>query len=233
MEDISLRALRVLKEVDAIFCEDTRVTAKLLSAHDIKKPLKSLHEHSQDRAYNEVVSLLKIGKNIAYVSDAGTPGVSDPGGKLVEYVHRVFGNDAAITPVPGPSALVAAASIAGVPMNRFLFLGYPPAKKGRKKFFEEVISSLHPVIFYESSHRIIRSLRELHDALTPPHLPLYKGRGGGVIVCRELTKKFETIYRGAIDEVLPDIEKNPRGEFVVVVERKKARRASHGVRSRE
>lgn len=204
LEDITLRALRVFKEVDVIFCENTRVTQKLLSHYGIARPLVSLRERKQDRAIEHAIALLKDGKSIAYVSDAGTPGISDPGGKLVERVTASLNKTATVAPIPGPSALTAAASIAGVPMDRFSFMGFPPHKKGRRKFFEEIAASPHPVIFYESPHRILRSLRELNGG--------YK-----LVVCRELTKKFETIYRGTAEGVLPEIEKNPRGEFVVIV----------------
>ena len=219
LEDITLRALRVLKEVDAIFCEDTRVTGKLLAHFGISKPLVSLRERSQDRAIEKAAELLKQGKDIAYASDAGTPGVSDPGGKLISAVTLSLGYSVTVSPVPGPSALTAAASIAGIPMDRFLFLGFPPHKKGRKKFFEEVAASAYPVIFYESPHRILKSLREL-DFAHKLSATSYK-----LLACRELTKKFETVYRGSIDEVLPQIEKNSRGEFVVIVAKGKE---SHG-----
>lgn len=216
LEDISPRALRILGGVDLIFCEDTRMTQKLLAHFGIARPLVSLRERAQDKAIARAIELLENEKNIAYVTDAGTPGISDPGGKLIAQITLSLGHAVTITPIPGPSALIAAASIAGISMDRFLFLGFPPHKKGRKKFFEEVAASAYPVIFYESPHRIIRSLKELHETWSMKH-----GTSANVIICRELTKKFETIYRGTIDEVLPEIEKNTRGEFVVIVEKKK------------
>lgn len=214
LEDITLRALRILRDVDIVFCEDTRVSARLLARHGIAKPLRALHEHSSHRALQEAISLLEKGKQIAYLSDAGTPGISDPGGKLVEHITKTLGNAVPIIPVPGPSALAAAASIAGIPMNRFLFLGYPPHKKGRKKFFAGLAMARDPAILYESSHRIGRTLRELGQAgAVPGQSPLR------LVVCRELTKKFETIYRGTAEEVLPKVEKSPRGEFVIIAHR--------------
>lgn len=216
LEDITLRALRVLKEVDAIFCEDTRVTGKLLAHFGIARPLISLRERAQDKTIEKAIELLKSDKDIAYVTDAGTPGISDPGGKLVARVKKALGGSVAIIPLPGASALISAASIAGIPMDRFLFMGFPPHKKGRKKFFEEIVAAKHPVIFYESPHRIVRSLRELQETGSAEH-----GTSPSVIVCRELTKKFETVYRGTIDEILPEVEKNPRGEFVVIVHQQK------------
>jgi len=205
--DISSRALDVLKNVDLILCEDTRETQKLLFHYKIKTPTISYHQHSRLEKVENIVQFLKDGKNLALVSDAGTPGISDPGNKLIERLVETGLQSVIIVPIPGPSALVAAASISGFPMDRFVFLGFPPAKKKRKKFFEEAVSAPHPVIFYESPHRIIKSLKELG-----------KIKNREVVVCRELTKKFETVYRGKIKEVIGKI--NPKGEFVVVVKNK-------------
>jgi len=210
LEDITLRAMRILKEVDAVFCEDTRVTGGLLKHLNIAKPLISLRERAQDRAIQKAILLLEEGKSIAYATDAGTPGISDPGGKLVGQCVAALKDTIHVVPVPGPSALAAAAAIAGIAMDRFVFMGFPPHKKGRKTFFEEIAAAEHPVIFYESPHRIIRSLEELHAAHMRALAPV------SFIVCRELTKKFETVYRGSLEQVLPEIKKNPRGEFTVI-----------------
>lgn len=207
--DITLRALEILKSVDFILCEDTRVTKKLLDRYEIQTPTISYHEHSKLSKTEKIVELLEAGKNLALVSDAGTPGISDPGGKLIEYV-RSWTPHIKIVPVPGASAVTAAASIAGISMDKFVFMGFPPAKKKRKKFFEEVVSSKYPVIFYESPHRIMKSLAELVEI----------SAGAQVVVCRELTKKFETIYRGTVEEVLQKLKSEKiRGEFVVVVDK--------------
>ena len=209
LEDVSLRALRILKEVDFILCEDTRVTKKLLAHYQIDKPLISYHQHSDAKKVSEIVELLREGKSLAFVTDAGTPGISDPGSELVAEVVRQM-PDIRVVPIPGSSALTAVASIAGFPMDKFVFLGFPPAKKGRKKFFEQVAASPYPVILYESPYRIIKTLQELHDVFHVSGFTLY------VVVCRELTKKFETIYRGTPAEVLAQLKKQPpRGEFVV------------------
>ena len=207
LKDITLRALEVLKEVDLILCEDTRVTKKLLEHCQIKKPLLSYHQHSKLKKVNYILELLKQGKNLALVSDAGTPGISDPGNLLVYEAIERLREKVEIIPIPGPSAATAAASISGFPMDKFLFLGFPPTKRKRKKFFEAVVKSKYPVIFYESPYRIIKTLKELSSFISDRE----------VVVCRELTKKFETIYRGKIEEVIKEIEKNPRGEFVVIV----------------
>jgi len=218
LKDISQRALRILSEVDLILCEDTRVTKKLLARYEILTPVSSYHQHSKLKKVDYILKLLKTGKNLALVSDAGTPGVSDPGNKLIsaiitdsELLEKVD-----IIPIPGPSALTAAASISGIAMDKFLFLGFPPAKRKRKKYFEKILNSEYPVIFYESPHRIIKTLKELKQMFQVSSSKFQ------VIVCRELTKKFETIYRGTIEEVIKKIEKDKiKGEFVVVIEGKK------------
>ena len=215
LKDVTIRALETLEGVDLILCEDTRVTQKLLNHFNIKTRTLSYHQHSKLKKVKYILELLKNGKNLALVSDAGTPGISDPGNKLVEEVSKLLGDEVKIVPVPGVSALTAAVSISGFPTDRFLFLGFPPQKRKRKKFFEEVINSKYPVILYESPYRILKTLDELkmmNDKLS-------------MVLCRELTKKFETIYRGTIKEVIEKI-KNPqvgekiKGEFVIILKSK-------------
>ncbi len=211
LEDISKRALRILSEVDLILCEDTRVTKKLLDRYQIKTSTLSYHQHSKLKKIDYILEQLGKGKNLALVSDAGTPGISDPGNKLISLTMERY-NDLTIIPVPGPSAVTAAVSVSGLPMDKFIFLGFPPVKKKRKKFFEEIINSKYPVIFYESPYRIIKTLTELSNM----------NNKLSVVVCRELTKKFETIYRGKIEEAIKEIENPPaggkiKGEFVVIV----------------
>jgi len=208
LEDITLRALRVLKEVDLILCEDTRRTQKLLNYYKIKTKTLSYHQHSNLKRTKEILNFLKRGKNLALVSDAGTPGLSDPGGKLIEKIGETFGSLVKIVPLPGPSALIAGASISGFPMDKFLFLGFPPLKKKRKKFFEKIAKFDFSVIFYESPYRIIKTLKELKNYI----------KKRKVVVSRELTKKFESVYRGEIEKVIKEIEGDEiRGEFVIVV----------------
>lgn len=207
LEDISKRALRILSEVDLILCEDTRVTKILLERYEIKTKTMSYHQHTEIKKIEEIISFLGEGKNLALVSDAGTPGISDPGNRLVAKLIEVEPRSIKIVPIPGPSALTAAASIAGFSMDKFVFLGFPPVKKKRKKFFEEAINSRYPVVFYESPYRIIKTLKEI-DLLTERK----------IVVCRELTKKFETIYRGSAKDILAGLAKDEiRGEFVVVI----------------
>ncbi|OHA67250.1 MAG: 16S rRNA (cytidine(1402)-2'-O)-methyltransferase [Candidatus Wildermuthbacteria bacterium RIFCSPHIGHO2_02_FULL_47_12] len=223
LEDFTFRALRILKEADVILCEDTRVTKKLLAHYKVDKPLLSYHQHSKEDKRQEILDLLLQDKNLALVTDAGTPGISDPGNELIAYLLKTASTKTKqlsnfctikVVPIPGPSALSALASVAGIPMDKFVFLGYPPHKKGRKKFFEEVAQSIHPVIFYESPHRILKTLEELNEILRKVAV----AESHSVVVGRELTKQFETVYRGSIDSVLKQLEKEkPRGEFAIAV----------------
>ncbi len=208
MEDISRRALKALEKADFVLCEDTRVTKKILFRFKIKTPLLSYHQHSGIKRIEEIIDKLEKGKDLALVSDAGTPGISDPGSKLIKEVEERLSDKVKVVPVPGPSALTAAVSISGFPAERFLFLGFPPAKKKRKAFFRKISESEYPVVFYESPHRVLKSLKELEELSS----------GLEVVVCKELTKKFERVWRGRIEEVLKELEKEEiKGEFVIVV----------------
>ncbi|MDD5144528.1 MAG: 16S rRNA (cytidine(1402)-2'-O)-methyltransferase [Candidatus Pacebacteria bacterium] len=207
LKDISLRSLEALKEVDLILCEDTRETKKLLEKYEIKKPLLSYHQHSKLSRIEEIAQYLREGKNLALVSDAGTPGISDPGNLLIEKLVEID-PEQKIFPIPGPSALTSAASVSGFPVDRFLFLGFPPQKKKRKKFFEDLAQVKYSVILYESPWRIIKTLENLRETVG----------NRKVVVCRELTKKFETTYRGGIKEVAEKIKKDGgKGEFVIIL----------------
>ena len=214
LEDFSARALRILSEVDLILAEDTRVTRKLLSHYQINKSLISYHQHSQLQRVDYILKLLKEGKNLALVSDAGTPGISDPGNFLIEKIVQEQVEGVKVVPIPGPSALTAAASLSGFSMDRFLFLGFPPAKRKRKRFFEEVLKSKYPVILYESSHRILKTMQELKE-LSSFQKELSSLR---IVVYQELTKMFETTYRGRLDETMAQMSgKDLRGEFVIII----------------
>ena len=221
LEDISLRAIRILKEVDLILCEDTRVARKLLSCYNIETPVLSYHQHSSIKKMEQIKSLVEEGKNLALVSDSGTPGISDPGNKLISFLINESNSitnlediDLKIIPIPGCSALLAAACISGFPIDKFTFLGFPPNKNKRNRFFKELTYQLqtfqHPVIFYESSHRILKTLEEIYNK-TP-------GSNYKMVVCRELTKKFETTYRGTIKEVIEKIKHDKiKGEFTIII----------------
>jgi 16S rRNA (cytidine1402-2'-O)-methyltransferase len=212
LEDMTKRALRILSEVDLILCEDTRKTRILLDHYQIKTPTLSYHQHSQIEKVNYIADLLRQQKNIALVSDAGTPGISDPGNKLIEQLLGLAIDGLKIVPIPGASALAAALSASGFPTDRFLFLGFAPTKNKRKKFFEEIAASKYTAIFYESPYRIIKTLEELDSAYAEKSILNAK-----IAVGRELTKKFETIYYGRIKDVIMKIVKaEQRGEFVVI-----------------
>jgi len=212
LEDLTLRALRILSEVDLILAEDTRVTKKLLQRHQIKTPLLSYHQHSQLQKVDYIVKLLRAGKNLALVSDAGTPGISDPGNKLIDALLPEV-EDLAVVPIPGPSALIAAASVSGFPTDRFVFLGFLPLKNHRARFLQYVLGSDFPVIFYESTYKILKTLGDLTEVYQKHRRPFPR-----VVIGQELTKKFEKTYRGSLPEVLEVLKKEDRrGEFVVIV----------------
>lgn len=243
LEDISFRALRILGEVDFILCEDTRVTRKLLDHYNVKTPTISFHAHSDEKKTREVLDLLAAGKNLALVTDAGTPGISDPGGKLIERALEEFGDDIKVESVPGPSAVTAALSISGIPADKFVFMGFPPHKKGRQTFLKKILGSEYPVVVYESKHRIIKFLEELRGMTQNPVVEQSSLRGKltrndaekfrsdikgqiskvkltSVVVCRELSKMYETVYRGDLESIIAKIKSTPKaqkGEFVVII----------------
>lgn len=214
LEDLTFRALRTLKESDFILCEDTRVTRKLLDHYGVKTATISYHQHSGDLKVDKIISLLRDGKNLALVSDAGTPGISDPGGKLVSLVRSELGSSVLIESIPGVSAISAAVSIAGAGFDRFLFLGFLPHKKGRQTMLKEIMASDYPVVLYESKHRIVKFLEELDK------ISIEFDRQVKVMVARELTKMHESFYAGTSRSVLEEISKDPnnlKGEFVVLI----------------
>ncbi|MDI6778458.1 MAG: 16S rRNA (cytidine(1402)-2'-O)-methyltransferase, partial [Patescibacteria group bacterium] len=198
LEDITLRALKIFREVDLILCEDTRVTKKLLDRYEIQKPLLSYHHHSKLSRVEKIVEHLENGKNLALVSDAGTPGISDPGNELIDTIFKAkpskflrFSLKNEIIPIPGPSAITTLASVAGINMSKFTFLGFPPHKKGRETFFRGVAEAKYPIIYFESPHRFLKNL-ELLEKFRPD---------AKLIVGRELTKMFEEVVRGEIGKI--------------------------------
>jgi len=210
LDDISKRALDVLRSVDFVLCEDTRVTKKLLNHFKITAATISYHEHSKLTKMDYIADLLRNNKGLALVSDAGTPGISDPGNRLIEYLLSLA-PDLEISPIPGPNAAISALSISGFPTDEFLFLGFPPHKKGREKFFKEIAETNRAVVFYESPHRILKALEQMEKFLPA---------GRRLVICRELTKMFETVYRGTVGDIRSRIPTaDIRGEFVVVVGR--------------
>ncbi|HWP91725.1 MAG TPA: 16S rRNA (cytidine(1402)-2'-O)-methyltransferase [Thermodesulfobacteriota bacterium] len=208
LEDITFRALRILREVDIIACEDTRVTKKLIFHHQILKPLTSYHEHNEIEKAEELVALLESGKNVALVSDAGTPGVSDPGYRLVKLASE---KGIEVIPVPGPSAAIAALSVSGLPTSSFAFFGFlPKSSKKRREFLEEIREHTETLIFYESPNRILETLKGILEVLGDRQ----------VSVSRELTKMFEESVKGSISKVVKILEERNKlkGEFTIVVE---------------
>ncbi len=205
--DITIRALETLKTVDIIAAEDTRNTLKLLNHFEIKAPLMSYHEHNKESAGRELLKLLTEGKNIALVSDAGMPVISDPGEELVKLCIE---NDIEIVTLCGPTAFTTALVYSGISGRRFSFEGFLPVpKKERSAHLEEVKNDTRTLIFYEAPHKLLKTLSDLKDALG----------NRNIAVCRELTKKFEEIIRGDIESAISHFEENsPKGEFVLVIE---------------
>ncbi|MBT3704374.1 16S rRNA (cytidine(1402)-2'-O)-methyltransferase [Candidatus Peregrinibacteria bacterium] len=205
LEDITLRALRTLKEVDYIAAEDTRQTQKILNKYEIKTKTISFHSYSSDEKLNRIIDLLNEGKNVALVSDAGTPGISDPAYSLVK---RAIQEEITISPIPGPSSLLAALVMSGLPMDKFLYLGFLPLKKGRQTLLKELAEEKRTLVIFESPHRILKTLGNLKE---------YLGNRQ-IAVCREITKIYEEAVRGTIEEVTEEFtNKKPKGEFVLVV----------------
>lgn len=213
-EDITLRALRIMKECDLIVCEDTKTTKKLLSIHTIPTKLESFHTHSDSKKLTYLLSLLEEGKHLAYVSDAGTPGISDPGPFFVREVQEKL-PEVVIEIIPGPDSASAALSGAGIVFKEYIFWGFVPQKKGRKTFLENIRDSEMLNVCFESSHRIKKLLLELQNVLEETR---------EIAVAKELTKIHEKVMRGSVRSVLEKFSEDPKlekGEFVVIIEPKK------------
>ncbi len=209
LEDITLRALRILKQVDLILAEDTRVINKLLKHYDIKNNILSYHQHSSDEKKLQILKHLQEGKNIALVTDAGTPGISDPGNELLDFIYALKDRPLKVEVVPGPSALTAALSVCGFRTDNFVFLGFLPKKK-KNKIISKIKDLGFTFAFFESPNRILKSLMFLRE--------IFSGEKR-VLVARELTKMYETLYRGSIDSVIEKLSGGSvKGEIVVVVE---------------
>jgi 16S rRNA (cytidine1402-2'-O)-methyltransferase len=206
LSDITLRALETLRQVDVVAGEDTRKTGLLLKHFDIKKPQLSFHEHNEDQAGQRIMTLLQEGKSVAVVSNAGTPGVADPGFTLVRQAIEL---ELPFTLIPGPSAVTMALVLSGLPSHAFTFRGFPPRKSGKRRRFLEVDKdSPHTLIFYESPHRL--------KAFLADALAVYGDRQAAL--ANELTKLFENVQRGRLSELLAILDsEEPRGEYVVVI----------------
>jgi len=209
--DITFRAIETLKSVDLILCEDTRVTKNLLNKYNINKPTMSYHAQSKLAKTDKIIELLEEGKNLALVSDAGTPGISDPGALLVSQIKGKFSeSEVQVVPIPGVTAIITALSASGLPTHEFTFLGFLPHKKGRETLFKEIAAAQRTFAFYESPHRILKTLESLQK-----FCPDKK-----VCIARELTKIYEEFKTGSPAELLEYLTKNPvkqKGEFTVLV----------------
>lgn len=206
MEDITLRALRVLREADLILAEDTRTTGNLLKHYDIHRPMLAYHKFNEHKAVEHFVERLRGGENIALVSDAGTPGISDPGFLLGREAVRA---GIEVSCLPGATALIPALVASGLPCDRFCFEGFLPQKKGRQTRLTALAEEGRTMAFYESPHRVVKTLQQLAEVLGPDRQ---------VAVCRELSKLHEDIFRATLAEAIAHYTDNPpRGEFVIVV----------------
>lgn len=206
LEDITLRAIRVLKEVDLIAAENTLQTKKLLDRYDIATPLTRIHQHSRPDQLKKLVHQLEQGDNIAYVSDAGTPGISDPGGQLTELAHQA---GVTITPIPGASAVTTLLSVAGIPTDQFMFVGFLPKKKGRQSFWGELTNLVVPIVLFESPMRVVKTLQDIQTHLG----------NRSVVVGRELTKIYEEVLYMPVDAAIEYfLQHAPKGEFVIIIQ---------------
>lgn len=206
LEDITLRALRVLAEVDVIAAEDTRRTLKLLNKYQIKKKLLSYYQHNQVRRGKQLLRILQAGKNVALVSDAGTPGISDPGYQIIKLALEAGAN---VIPVPGPTALITALTVSGLPATSFIFLGFLSSRKEkRRRELSQLVSEPRTIVLYESPHRLIKTMEDIFSVMGDRYL----------VIARELTKYYEQIARGPVRELLNKFrQEKPRGEFVLII----------------
>ncbi len=209
---MTLRGIRLLKEVDLILAEDTRTSQKLLNHYEIKTSMQSFHMHNEHKKVAQVIQEVLRGKTIALISDAGTPGISDPGYLLV---HEALKEGVKVECLPGPTALIPALVQSGLPSDRFVFEGFLPPKKGRQGRLKQMAEESRTTVFYESPHKIVKTLGQM--------LP-YFGSERKLAVVRELSKKFESNFRGSVEEALHFFEEHtPKGEFVIVVEGTKSK----------
>jgi 16S rRNA (cytidine1402-2'-O)-methyltransferase len=208
LDDITLRAIKVLKESDLILAEDTRTSSKLLNHLEIRVPMRSHHQHNEHKTSDNVIEDLKSGQNIALISDAGTPGISDPGYLLVKAAAEA---GIRVECLPGPTAIIPALVVSGIPCNRFYFEGFLPHKKGRQTRWKYLAEMMCTFVIYESPYRVVKSLEQALEFLGDRQCA----------TVREISKKFEEVNRGKVSEVLQHFKnKNPKGEFVIVFEGK-------------
>ncbi len=206
LEDITHRAVRILEEVDLIAAEDTRHSKKLLAHYEIKTPVTSYHSHSSDKKVHALVSEMSAGKDLALISDAGTPGISDPAWSLIQ---AALAAGIQIIPIPGASAFLTGLMGAGLPMNEFNYIGFIPAKKGRQTLFTQLAEEKRTTVMYESPHRIMKTLAQMQELIGPDR---------EIVIARELTKMHETFHRGTIAQLHAEFKNNPpKGEMVLLL----------------
>ncbi len=204
--DMTFRAKEILESVDLIACEDTRHSGILLKHFDIKKPLLSFHSHSGRAKVDKIMDYLEKGDDVAMISDAGTPGISDPGYILIQ---EALNQDVEVIPIPGASAVITALSASGLPTDKFLYLGFLPVKKGRQKIIKSMADSPYTVVFYESPHRLEKTIRELKTHLEP---------NTKITIAKELTKIYERFFRGTLNDIEEKLPPGkPKGEYVILI----------------
>jgi 16S rRNA (cytidine1402-2'-O)-methyltransferase len=210
LQDITFRAVNILKQVDYILAEDTRVSGKLLKHYEIETPMQSHHQHNEHRQVDQLIQRMQEGETFALISDAGTPGISDPGYLIVRACAE---NDIQVICLPGATALIPAIVQSGIPSDRFVFEGFLPVKKGRRKKLTALTEEERTIVLYESPYRVLKTLKNLVD---------YLGEDRNASVSREISKKFESTVNGKLSEILQHFEENqPKGEFVIVIAGKK------------
>lgn len=206
LADMTMRGIETLKKVERIYAEDTRRSRILLSHYEVTTPLDSFHHHSSPQKLTAIITQLADGHDLAFVTDAGTPGLADPGGLLVQAAHQA---GVLVVPVPGVSAVTALLSVAGAPANQFYFAGYVPTKKGRQTFVKNILASPETVVFFETAPRLVKFLELCQE---------FGDSGRTLIVGRELTKQFEEVRRGTVAELLTHFQATPpRGELTLVL----------------
>ncbi len=206
LSDLTFRAKEILESVNLIACEDTRHSKILLNHYNIKKPLLSFHSHSGRTKVDKIIQYLKNGDDVALISDAGTPGISDPGFILIQ---AALENGIEVIPIPGASAVITALCASGLPTDKFIYLGFLPIKKGRQKILKSIADMPHTVVFYESPHRLLKTISELKKCLKPDTK---------ITVAKELTKIHETFFRGLIGNIEKKLPSGkPKGEYVVII----------------
>jgi len=221
LEDMTFRAMRILKEVDLILCENTSNAQKLLKHYEINTKTSVYFSQSKLKQTEKILKLFEEGKSVALISDAGTPGISDPGALLISEIKKYFNNEVKIVPIPGASAITALFSVSGVFGNEFSFLGFVPQKKGRETFIKNIFEEikLRPIVFYESVHRIMKLLESLSYFANKNNF-----EDNNIIIGRELTKMNEEVFSGSFSEALEYFKNNTdhvRGEFVIIVYKEK------------